>query len=121
MSIKTLYLDDLSGCSNLVTELGNYIFNEGNTDTGETIMNNLFEKHTVVNPYVLVQISEGTFNPAEVLKAAEKIVISTTLKANMYNQSKSAIELKMSRGTFRRLLREHFGDKYFRNSTVSVK
>ena len=43
---------------------------------------------------------------------AEKVIMETVYIQTRYNQSKAAIYLGMSRGTFRTKMKEYFADKY---------
>lgn len=46
----------------------------------------------------------------------ERVWIEKTMQDCKYNQSKAAKRLDMSRGSLRMKLKEHFGNRYFRDS-----
>jgi DNA-binding protein Fis len=51
----------------------------------------------------------------EIRNAIEREILDALMLRCRYNQTRAAIAYNVSRGTFRKILKTHFGDKYIKD------
>ena len=65
-----------------------------------------------INKEVVKALEKREVKASYILAQIKKELVEAVMVSTRYNQSKSALLLNVSRGTFRTMLVELFGDKY---------
>lgn len=67
---------------------------------------------TILDQELLTAVKEKNLDPVVLRELVENEILEALMKGFRYNQSKAAKAYGLSRGTFRMLLKERFGDEY---------
>lgn len=70
---------------------------------------------TILSDTILSAIKDKQLDAVVVKQLVENEILEALMKGYRYNQSKAAAAYGKSRGSFRTLLKERFGDEYVGN------